>query len=235
MRNESFLETNGLFQVNVGTEEAKEFVNAMGVILKNNGFLSYEEMDAIGHNTKEFAQALAPKATGALIESINYKVTKNNSLEVFATAERLGYPYGASIEYGYHVRGGNTFVEPRPFMRPALQYATELTRHTLQEAVIDQIRNWHFGKGVYRAHNLEVGKRTVHGNPYRFSGKRETLQRGSKYLRSEYTRNQTRDNKGRVPRMQHNSTWKMIYGRAGHQKGGYKNTVWGGGDRGRRS
>lgn len=224
------LQTNGLFQVNIGTEDAKEFINAMGIILKNDGFLSYDEMDAIGHNTKAFAQALAPEDTGTLANSIDYKVikSKNNSLEVFATADKLGYPYGASVEYGYHVRGGNTFVQPRPFIRPALQYATELTKYTLQEAAINQIVNWHFGKGIYRAHNLEVGKRVVNGGPYRFSGKRETLQQGSKYLRSAY-----KDNQG-TRTMKHNSTWKIIYGRAGHQKGGYKKTVWGGGSRGRR-
>lgn len=235
MTEEAFLDTNGLFQANIGTDEVKEFVNAMGVILQNNGFLSREEMDAIGHNTKEFAQALAPKASGTLIESIDYRITNNNSLEVFATADKLGYPYGASVEYGYHVRGGSTFVEPRPFMRPALQYATELTRHTLEQATIDNIKNWHFGKGIFRANHLEVGKRVVHGGPYRFSGTRQTLQQGSKYLRGAYKRNQTRDDKGRVSRIQHNDTWKTIYGRAGYKQGGYKETVWGGGSKGRRS
>lgn len=235
MVEEEYLNTSGIFQANIGTEEAKEFVNAMGALLSNNGFLSREQMDAVGHNTKAFAQALAPKMSGRLIESIDYKVTSDNSLEVFATADRLGYPYGASVEYGYHVRGGNTFVEPRPFMRPALQYATELTKYTLQQAVIDKVQNWHFGEGIYRVRDLSVGQRVVHGGPYRFSGTRQTLQQGSKYLRGAYKKNQARDDKGKVSSIQHNGTWKTVYGRAGYQKGGYKETVWGGGDKGKRS
>lgn len=227
-----------IFQVHTDTSELSNMVNALGYMIDNTdkwAMLSREQMEAVGHNTVEFARALAPERSGALQSSIDFNIIGNNkSLEVFASATDVhGYPYGASIEYGFHPHGGHYYIAPRPFMRPALGFATELTMKTLaQNAEFNLADLTHWGSG--KTKGAWIGNRTLPqtNKMYKFSGSAKTVQRGDKYLRGQYQRNKestiiNRSQKG-------SGLLYRGFKNTGFTKGAWRNTVWGSGDRGRR-
>ena len=242
-------QTRGIFQVHIHTKEVNEVVNALGFALKNmqDEPIPREIMEIIGHNTVEFAKGLAPIRTSRLHDSINYHIRGSSgreTLEVFATAENLGYPYGASIEYGFHPHGGDYFVPPMPFLRPALEYATLLTKETTKEIAKNQLILYNDGKSAHYgpwfdkfAHNglmqnngFKLGSRST---MTRTTASRSTIQ--NSYLRTQHSFNQMTRRNGPI-------NTKTAAGRAKYDsysrngkftKGAYKQTTWGGGRRGK--
>lgn len=239
------VEIEGLFQVQIQDNGFNGMVNALGLALKDlyDEPLPKELLDAIGHNTKTFAQGLVPIRSKKLHDSINYHINGGKSVEVYATADNMGYPYGASIEYGFHPKGGSIFVEPRPFLRPALEYATELTKMSMTEYAKEKIliysnhQNAHYGHDIHRMggplERLSIGNRMVRGQYFKTTANRASVQ---KYMRDQYLHNKYSAGKidRRTSEGKHKYRQYAPKNNTSFRKGAWKNTVWGYGSKGRR-
>ena len=237
-----FYNVEGIFQTHIKTKEIDEYINVLGIALKNCEYapIPEDELKAIGENTKQVAQGLVPIRSGNLKDSINFHVTGSKNLEVYASAENMGYPYGASIEYGFHPHGGDTFVTPQPFLRPALEYASLMTQMTLKEITKQRLSplfsgdlwSLHYGRPSfphhkdapwYKTHSVGIGHRMHRGQYARTTASRDTIR--NNYLHYQARHN---DNYG-------GQTQRGPYtGLGSFERRAYKQTAWGGGSKGKR-
>lgn len=135
---------NGLFQLQTDASRFDGFTNVLGFYLDAWGDkpLSDEQLLNIAKNAASIARRLLDESvysgvryygldggpTGRLKDSIHAD-TRDGSVNVYSDARAPnGYPYAGSIEYGFHPWGHSHFVQPRPFLRPALEYAITATR-----------------------------------------------------------------------------------------------------------
>ena len=136
----SFVEANALFQFETDATALDGFTNVLGFYLDSWGDkpLSDEQLLNIADNAANVARELldeqvydrysATDRTYTLRSSIRTD-TSDGNINVFSDARAPnGYPYAGSIEYGFHPYGHDDFIPPRPFLRPALEYAINATR-----------------------------------------------------------------------------------------------------------
>lgn len=136
----SSIQANPLFQLQNDLEEVKNCENVLGFYLKALGKrpLSDEQLMQIAKQAKDISKTLLEERvysmdsdvdrTYQLMESIHAD-TKGGNINVYSDARSpRGYPYAGSIEYGFHPWGHSHFVPPRPFLRPALEFAINATR-----------------------------------------------------------------------------------------------------------
>ena len=132
--------SNGLFQLETDRSRLDGFTNVLGFYLDSWGDkpLSDEQLLNIAKNAASIARRLvneqvystysAIPRTYTLRDSIKAD-TSEGSINVYSDARAPnGYPYAGSIEYGFHPWGHSDFIQPRPFLRPALEYAINATR-----------------------------------------------------------------------------------------------------------
>ena len=108
--------------------------NVLGFFLESWGDrpLNDEQLLSIAKNAADIARELIVDQgsvdTGTLRDSIKTD-TSDGNINVFSDARAPnGYPYAGSVEYGWHPYGHDDFIPPRPFLRPALEYAINATR-----------------------------------------------------------------------------------------------------------
>lgn len=130
----SFVEANALFQFETDATALDGFTNVLGFYLESWGDkpLTDSQLENIAKNAANIAQELISDQgavdTGTLQESIKTD-TSDGNINVFSDARAPnGYPYAGSVEYGWHPYGHDDFIPPRPFLRPALEYAINATR-----------------------------------------------------------------------------------------------------------
>lgn len=136
----SFVEANALFQFETDATALDGFTNVLGFYLDSWGDkpLSDEQLLNIADNAANVARELLDEQvydrysttdrTYTLRSSIRTD-TSDGNINVFSDARAPnGYPYAGSIEYGFHPYGHDDFIPPRPFLRPALEYAINATR-----------------------------------------------------------------------------------------------------------
>lgn len=136
----SFVETNALFQLYTDRSEIDDCMNVLGFALETWGDkpLSDKQLKKIADDSAEIARKLlkeqvyeagySDNQTYRLLNSIKAE-TRRNDVVVYSDARSpKGYPYAGSIEYGFHPYGHDNFIPPRPFLRPALEFATNATR-----------------------------------------------------------------------------------------------------------
>lgn len=130
----SFVEANALFQFETDATALDGFTNVLGFYLESWGDkpLADSQLENIAKNAANIAQELISDQgavdTGTLQGSIKTD-TSDGNINVFSDARAPnGYPYAGSVEYGWHPYGHDDFIPPRPFLRPALEYAINATR-----------------------------------------------------------------------------------------------------------
>ena len=153
----SFVEANALFQF--------DFENVLGFYLESWGDkpLSDSQLENIAKNAAEIARELVYDQdavdTGTLKESIRTD-TSDGNINVFSDARAPnGYPYAGSVEYGWHPYGHYNFIPPRPFLRPALEYAINATRAEWSanvEYMVDALANNKLALSHFN-HKTDVG------------------------------------------------------------------------------
>lgn len=96
---------------------------------------------------KQLVQMYEAVQTKTLLNSIGSK-SSNNQIVIYADARAptTGYPYAASIEYGFHPYGKSTYVPARPFLRPALEFAANATRASFKNNVQQLLENFEGNK-----------------------------------------------------------------------------------------
>lgn len=137
----SFVEANALFQFETDATALDGFTNVLGFYLESwgNKPLADSQLENIAKNAANIAQELISDQgavdTGTLQGSIKTD-TSDGNINVFSDARAPnGYPYAGSVEYGWHPYGHDDFIPPRPFLRPALEYAINATRAEWQTNV----------------------------------------------------------------------------------------------------
>ena len=77
-----------------------------------------------------------------LKDSIKWR-TSGNQIQIYSDIrdDITQYPYAGSVEYGFHPWGRSKFIPPRPFLRPALQLALDLTKSNFETATMYMLDN----------------------------------------------------------------------------------------------
>lgn len=137
----SQIQAKPVFQLETDYTQVDNFRNVLGFALKTLGEhpISHKQLENIADNAVILAKQLLEDNvystsiselphTRTLINSVQSR-TVGNKVHIFSDARgRNGYPYAGSIEYGFHPWGRNHFVPPRPFLRPAIEFAANATR-----------------------------------------------------------------------------------------------------------
>lgn len=176
------LTMSGIFQAHVDTEELNKVQAAFGFALESlqKGDTNVARLDIVGDNAVKYAKQLLESQLKnpnrhQLKDSISYSVTKTSGggqrLEIFATAvNQQGVPYGTFVEYGSHPGGGPTYVQPKPFIRPALEFARANTLNNIQETlrtIFEEIAH-----GDYNYANMHFSNLTKEKTATRLLGNR---------------------------------------------------------------
>lgn len=131
---------NPLFQLQNDTTEIDNCKNVLGFYLESWGKrpLSDEQLKEIAEHAKDISKTLLEERVYSMAANVDRTYTlmnsiradtKGGSINVYSDARSpKGYPYAGSIEYGFHPWGRSHFVPPRPFLRPALEFAVNATR-----------------------------------------------------------------------------------------------------------
>lgn len=137
------LTAEGFFNLQINVQGIQHIQNVLGIALEKleNSPISRENLEWIGEASSEYAKELLITSraykTGTLYHSVGYRIPHDNRLEIFAAATDpvTRYPYGSSVEYGFHPWGKSQYVSPRPFLRPAIKYAQLTTKYSIAESV----------------------------------------------------------------------------------------------------
>lgn len=172
----SQVKVSSLFQATTDMTEVDQCRNVLGFFLSSYGRnpLSHEQLMKIADDAKEVAWSLlydqvysgyaSELQTETLLNSI--KADARNGVRIYSDARSpRGYPYAGSIEYGFHPWGHDTYIPPRPFLRPALEFAINATRaswennvkHMVQALKTNQLNLSHFS---YDKQRLGASRRT---------------------------------------------------------------------------
>lgn len=183
----------GMFAAHLDMDRLYKTQEAFAFVLEEMkaGEIDVGRLHTVGDNAVKYAKQLLDSqiygySTGALKNSIGYSVVKNDngkqSLEIFASAvNKQGIPYGTFFEYGSHPRGGATYVQPRPFLRPAIEFARANTTNNIQETLKHIFED--IARGDYRYANMH------------FSDKKETRIMGNRALATKSSVRNTSNNK----------------------------------------
>ena len=162
-----------VFQMETDYGDFQQFENVLGFMISTIGKNPLKTLDNdnqleyIAKNAVSMAQELLEESvysnimgdhTWDLYHSIKYRKDSNSQIILYSDARdrKTKYPYAGSIEYGFHPWGHNTYVPPRPFLRPALQFAATATRASLEAAIQQMFLNYrdnnfglsHFGNSA---------------------------------------------------------------------------------------
>ena len=119
---------------------------------------------------KAFADAYTEGATGNLVSNIKsdvlFKGEYYNIVLGSYAKDKKGAFYGGHVEYGHKTRNGKSFVQARPYMRPALQIVSE-TSMSGMAAGVGQILNKYLSASgaMMESHTLGFGHRSAISNP----------------------------------------------------------------------
>lgn len=183
----------GMFAAHIDTEKLYKTQEAFAFVLEEMkaGEIDVGKLHIVGDNAVKYAKQLLDSqiygySTGALKNSIGYSVVKNEdgrqSLEIYASAvNKQGIPYGTFVEYGSHPRGGATYVQPRPFLRPAIEFARANTANNIQETLKHIFED--ITRGDYRYTDMH------------FSDKKEIRTMGNRALATKSSVRNTSNNK----------------------------------------
>lgn len=183
----------GMFAAHIDADRLFKTQEAFAFVLEEMkaGEIDVGKLDIVGDNAVKYARQLLDSqiygySTGALKNSIGYSVVKNESgkqsLEIYASAvNKQGIPYGTFVEYGSHPRGGATYVQPRPFLRPAIEFARANTVNNIQETLKHIFED--ITRGDYRYTNMH------------FSDKKEIRTMGNRALATKSSVRNTSNNK----------------------------------------
>jgi len=103
-----------------------------------------EDMDWIAEFMRqtavEFIEMNKSIDTGKMVSSMKAEV-KPRQIRLWNDAKsKSGYPYPRSIEYGFrNVRTG-TYVQAKPFLRPTLKLASELSKNRLENTMLNVLK-----------------------------------------------------------------------------------------------
>ena len=136
----SNIRVDSLFQATTDNTQIDQCRNVLGFCLSSYGRkpLSDEQLAKIANDAVEVAWSLlydnvysysygGNETTGTLLNSIKSDI--RGGIRIYSDARSpRGYPYAGSIEYGFHPWGKDTYIPPRPFLRPALEFAVNATR-----------------------------------------------------------------------------------------------------------
>lgn len=147
----SYVEANPLFRLETSASW-DGYNNVLGFFLSSWGDkpLSDEQLEKIGADAVKVAQNLLDEQVYSHVGSSErtYKLwgsiksdSRGGAVNVYSDARSpIGYPYAGSIEYGFHPYGHSTFIPPRPFLRPALEFAVNATRASWETNVEHMVR-----------------------------------------------------------------------------------------------
>ena len=132
------------FDITWNKEEIEKTVNNLHMVFRTleETPMSKEDLEPIAKASVTYANELV-KAYGAvtnikgkrhLVESTKY-IVGDNYLQLYnnVTDPKTYYPYAASMEFGFHPFG-RSFFPPRPFLRPAFEFAKENTKESLAQS-----------------------------------------------------------------------------------------------------
>lgn len=147
-----------VFQLTTDNTEIDSFTNVLGFALESVGRKPLEnyQLEEIARNAVTVAQQLLDSQVYTSIDNMEkrYRRTENlrrsihhrnanNQIVIYSDARAPnGYPYAGSIEYGFHPWGHSHYVPPRPFLRPALEFAANATRASLEENIKQLLLNY---------------------------------------------------------------------------------------------
>lgn len=215
------VDMGGLFSAHIDRTDLTKTQAAFGFFLEEiqAGKIDFGKLNIVGDNAVKYAQQLLESqikdsSTGNLKNSIGYNVVTDSqsgkqSLEIYATAvNQSGIPYGTFVEYGSHPGGGPTYVQPRPFLRPAIEFARANTTNNIQETLKHIFEN--ITKGDYKYAEMH------------FSGNKETRIIGNRALATKSSVRNTSNNKdyGRPTRTALNQLGKSLKASYGERANG---------------
>lgn len=188
------VDMGGIFTAHIDASNLTKTQAAFGFVLEElkAGKIDVGKLNIVGDNAVKYAQQLLDSqvrdsSTGYLKNSIAYNVIRDNtsgkqSLEIYATAvNQSGIPYGTFVEYGSHPGGGPTYIQPRPFLRPAIEFARANTTNNIQETL----------KHIFKEITQEDYKYTS----MHFSDNKETRIIGNRALATKSSVRNTSNNK----------------------------------------
>lgn len=97
-------------------------------ILKATDEAIYNALYIIGAKAADYAAGLAPVDTGRLKNSLTHEVSMNEKAVYVGT----NVEYAPHVEYGHRTVAGNT-VDPKPFLKPAIERHMDEYKHILEE------------------------------------------------------------------------------------------------------
>lgn len=95
------------------TSELDKLIGALAAAGPKAETLTEQVVRKVGFDTVAGAQARVPVDTGNLKNSIGVDF------------ERLGFEAGPTANYGHYVEYGTSRMDPKPYLRPAFETATE--------------------------------------------------------------------------------------------------------------
>lgn len=172
---------SGLFQAHIDASDLTKMQTAFGFALESlkKGEIDTARLEIVGDNAVKYAQQLLEAqlkdpSRKRLSESISSKVVKvgnTQRLEIYATAvNQSGVPYGTFVEYGSHPGGGETYVYPKPFLRPALEFARANTINNIEDTLANIFKE--ITRGDYSYANMHFSTLTKEQKVSRFMGNR---------------------------------------------------------------
>lgn len=137
-------------------EEAENTINVLGYMIESmrDEPIKLSVLQRIAEYAAQYAKDLVEEQGAVsdipkqhLKDSIKWR-TQNNQIQIYSDIRdpQTQYPYAGSVEYGFHPWGEDKFIPPRPFLRPALDVAQQLTASNFQGAVYSAIDNAKTGR-----------------------------------------------------------------------------------------
>lgn len=101
----------------------------LDIVRENIRFRVKRALKENAEDILQMAKALCPVKTGALRASLHVE-----QLGEFEYAVRDGVPYGILVEKGYRDPQTGQFIEPRPFLQPAVDRTRARANERIKEA-----------------------------------------------------------------------------------------------------
>ena len=150
-RDSAYEETNILIQPMFRLEEVNRTINVLGYMLEayESHPVSTTTLERIAEFATQYAKDLVIEQGAVstipkyhLKDSIKWR-TSGNQIQIYSDIrdDITQYPYAGSVEYGFHPWGRSKFIPPRPFLRPALQLALDLTKSNFETATMYMLDN----------------------------------------------------------------------------------------------
>ena len=130
-------------------EEVNRTINVLGYMLESyqSEPVPLKTLKRIAEYATQYARDLVVEQGAVstipknhLKDSIKYRVA-GNQVQIYSDIrdDFTQYPYAGSVEYGFHPWGHSKFIPPRPFLRPAMQLALDLTEGNFEYATAQML------------------------------------------------------------------------------------------------